>query len=136
MLINLYNHNRQSCTLMRTQTYNNPEIAKYLNEKFYPVSIDVFTQDTLKIFNQTYINENKPHKYHQLPIAALEGKMIFPAFLILDENGKVLEKINKYMTPENIAPILHYYGDDKYKTQSWEKFLVNYKSKLKIKNEN
>ena len=84
-----------------------------------------------KIFGQKYINENKPYKFHQLPIAALEGKMIFPAFIILDENGKVLEKTQKYMTPEDLEPLLHYFGDDAYKNEKFEVYKKNFKSEIK-----
>jgi len=130
MLLNLYNYNKISCTLMRTQTYNNPKIASYLNEKFYSVNIDVFTQDTLKIKGIKYINENKSHKYHQLPIAALEGKMNFPAFIIIDEEGNVLAKFQEYMTPEKFEKVINYYGENKYKTEKFDTFMKNFKSKL------
>ncbi len=130
MLLNLYNYNKISSTLMRTQTFNQPDIAKYLNEKYYPVSIDVFTKDTLQIKGIDYINEDKPHKYHQLPIAALEGKMIFPSFIILDEDNKVIEKFQRYLTPDDIEIILHYYGEDKYKEQTIEEFKKTFKSSL------
>jgi len=136
MLLNFYNYNKISCTLMRTQTYNQKEIAKYLNDKFYPVNIDVFSQDTLEIKGVKYINENKAYKFHQLPIAALEGKMSFPAFIILDEKGNVLVKYQEYMTPEKIEAIIHYYGDDFYKTGDFTTFGAKFKSRLSTKVEN
>ncbi len=131
ILLNFYNYNKISCSLLRTQTFNNKYIAEYLNEKYYPVNIDVFSQDTLKIMGQTYINENKPYKYHQLPVAALDAKMIFPAFIILDENEKVLIKIQKYMTPEGFEPLMKYYGDNFYKKENYNIFIKNFKSELK-----
>jgi len=130
MLLNFYNYNRISCTLMRTQTYNQKNIADYLNENFYPVNIDVYTSDTIKIKGITYINENKPYKYHQLPIAALEGKMTFPAFIILDEEGNVLQKHQQYMIPERFEEVIRYYGDDAYKTQKFKEFVKTFESKL------
>ena len=129
-LINFYNYNKVSCTLMRTQTYNQIDIANYLNDKFYSVNIDVFSQDTLEIMGIKYINENKSYKYHQLPIAALEGKMNFPAFIILDENGKVLSKYQEYMTPEKLEKVIHYYGEDFHKKEDFTTFMKKFKSKL------
>ncbi len=131
ILLNFYNYNKISCSLLRTQTFNQAQIAEYLNEKYYPVNIDVFSQDTMTIMGQTYINENKPYKYHQLPIAALGGKMIFPAFIILDENEKVLIKVQEYMTPEKFEPLMKYYGDDFYKKEKYNTFMKEFKSKLK-----
>ncbi len=132
MLLNLYNYNKISCTLMRTQTYNNVDIASYLNDKFYSVNIDVFSQDTLEIKGIKYINENKSYKFHQLPIAALEGKMNFPAFIIMDEEGNILSKFQEYMTPEKFEKIMYYYGEDKYKTEKFDSFLKSFESKLNI----
>jgi len=132
IFLNLYNYNKISCTLFSTQTINQPDIAAYLNERFYPINIDVFTQDTIYMRGVKYINENKSYKYHQLPIAALEGKMIFPAFLILDEQGNVLVKFQEYMTPEKFEKIIYYYGEDKYKTEDFETFLKTFKSNLKL----
>lgn len=134
ILLNFYHYNKISCSLMRTQTFNQSQIASYLNEKYYPVNIDVFSQDTLKIMGQTYINENNQYKYHQLPIAALGGKMIFPAFIILDENEKVLIKIQEYMTPEKFEPLMKYYGDDFYKKENFDVFMKHFKSELKADN--
>ena len=134
ILLNFYNYNKISCSLIRTQTFNQQQIAEYLNKKYYPVNIDVFSQDTLKIMGQTYINENKPYKYHQLPIAALGGKMVFPAFIILDENEKVLVKIQEYMTPEKFEPLMKYYGDNFYKKENFTTFMKHFKSELKTNN--
>lgn len=130
LLLNLYNYNRVSSTLMRTVCYNNPTVAEYLNEKYYPVNIDVYTKDTLEFFGQKYINENQSHKYHQLPIAALEGKMIFPVFLILDEDLKVLEKITGFISPKRLELILNFYGSDSYKTMPIQDFEKTFKSKM------
>lgn len=130
-LLNFYNYYKISCTLMRTQSFNQIDIANYLNQNYYPVNIDVFSTDTLEIFGQKYINENQPYKYHQLPIAALEGNMIFPSFLILDEDGKVLIKIFKYMTPEMLEPLLKYFGENMYKKISYEEYLKTFKSEIR-----
>ncbi len=131
IILNLYNYNRVSCTLMRTNTFNQPQVADYINKNFYPISIDVFTKDTLEIFGQKYINENQPYKYHQLPIAALEGKMNFPVFLILDENLKVLEKVTGYLTPEMVESILNFYGSNSNKTIKWQIYKKEFVSKIK-----
>ena len=131
ILLNLYNYNKISCTLMRITVLNNPEVAAYLNENYYPVNIDAFTQDTLEIFGQKYINENQPHKFHQLPIAALSGKMIFPAFIIIDQNNKVLEKVQRFLTIKDTEALLHFYGDNEFQTKDWNTFKSTFVSKVK-----
>ena len=131
IILNLYNYNRVSCTMMRTVSFNHQTIADNLNKNFYPVNIDVFTQDTLEIFGQKYINENQSYKYHQLPIAALEGKMTFPVFIVLDEDMKVIGKLSGYFTPEKLEPILNYYSSNSYKTMTYDVFSKNFVSLIK-----
>lgn len=130
-ILNFYNYNKISCTLMRIQTFNQKQIADYLNKNYYLVNIDVFTQDTIEIKGITYINENKPYKYHQLPIAALERKMAFPVFIILDEDGNVLQKYQQYMIPEKFEAVIKYYGEDAYKTQTFKAFTKTFESNIK-----
>jgi len=117
--------------LLRTQTFNQAQIDEYLNENYYPVNIDVFSQDTMAIMKQTYFNKNKSYKYHQLPIAAHDGKMIFPTFIILDENEKVLIKVQEYRTPEKFEPLMKYYGDYFYKKEKFYTFMKHFKKKLR-----
>lgn len=127
IFVNLYNNYNISCTMMRLKTYNNPIIAQYLNEKFYPVNIDVKMKDTVHLFGQTFINENKAHGYHQLAISFLNGQMKFPAFLVFDENGKFLDKKQEYMTPETFEPLIKFVGENAYKNQKWTEYLKNFK---------
>ena len=131
IILNLYNYNRVSCTIMRTVSFNHQTLADNLNKYYYPVNIDVYTQDTLEIFGQKYINENQSYKYHQLPIAALEGKMVFPVFIILDEDLKVIGKLTGYFTPEKLEPILNYYSSNSYKTMTYDVYVKNFVSAIK-----
>ncbi len=129
-LVFLYANWRVSATMMNLTTINNPKIADYLNDKFYTIDLNTQTKDVIEVLGIKYINENQSHGFHQLPIAMLDGKMMLPSILILDENMKVLDKIQMYMTPETIEPLLHYFGDDEYKSTSWENYKAKFKSKL------
>ncbi len=126
ILLNFYDWRKVSCTVMRTKVFNDKRIADYINKKFYPINIDVFSKDSIVFHGTTYINEGKKHKFHQLPIAALNGLMKFPAFIILDEDYNVRDKIQRFMTVEQLKPLLEFYGDDNFKTQTWEEFIINY----------
>jgi len=130
ILINLYDNYSMSSTMMRLKTYNNPKIAAYLKEKFYSINLNVKSEEEINFLNKKFINENLPHKYHQLAISLLSGKMKFPAFVIFDENLKYLDKMQKYMTPEEFEPLIHFIGDDAYKTQKWTEYLKKFKNKL------
>lgn len=127
ILINLYDNYSISSTMQRLKTYNNPIIADYLNQKFYCINLDVKTNDTITFLNQKYINEGAPHGYHQIAIAMLDGKMNFPSFLMLDENSKLLERLQKYMPPDEFEVLIHFIGDDVYKNENWEAYKTTFK---------
>jgi thioredoxin-related protein len=130
IFVNIYNNYNISCTMMRLKTYNNPKIANYLNNNFYCVNIDSKTKDTIKVADQQYINEGAAHGYHQLPIAFLNGKMVFPAFLFFDDEFKFLDKKQEYMTPEEFEPIIKFVGSNAYKKQKWDAYLKSFKSEF------
>ncbi len=127
ILVNLYDNYNISSTMQRLKTYNNPIIAKYLNEKFYSTNLDVKAQDSIIFLGQTYINEKVAHGYHQLAIAMLNGKMQFPAFIIIDENSKLLDRFYGYMPPEDFEVLIHFIGDNAYKNKKWDDYKLKFK---------
>jgi thioredoxin-related protein len=128
LLLSLYDNYSISSTMMRLQTYNNPINAKYLDEKFYCVNIDVKSLDTLEFLGTKFINEKAQHGYHQLPIALLNGKMTVPAFIIFDEELKFIGREQRYFIPEEFETIMKFVGENAYKTEKIEDFRKTFKS--------
>jgi thioredoxin-related protein len=131
IFIDIYNNYNVAQTVMRLRVYNNPRIAHYLNSKFYPVSLLLTSKEEFEIKGVKYKNTGNPLNYNQFAIAVLNGKMRFPAFVILDENLNLLDRIQVFMTDKELEPILHYFGDDKYKTMTYKAFLQEWKKRQK-----
>ncbi len=134
IIINLYDNYNISSTMLNLKTFNNPVISDYLNKNYYCVNIDARTKDTLNFLSQKYINEGASHGFHQLPIAMLNGKMQFPAFLILDENLKLIDRFQTYMIPEDFEVLVNFIGENAYKNQNWEEYKKAFKSSFKDEN--
>ncbi len=130
ILIDIYNNYSVSATMMRTKTFNNPEVSSYLNEKYYSVTVELKSNEEFIIKGITYKNSGEAHGYHQFAIAVLQGKMKFPAFIILDENYNLIERKQRYYTPEEIEALLKFYGENIYKEKQFDEYL----KELKIKN--
>jgi len=130
IFIDIYSNYNIGSTMMYISVLNNPVIAKILNENFYPVHLDAFSKDTIEAMGIKYINEGQAHGFHQLPIAMLEGKMKFPAMLILNEENKVLNKFQQLFTAEEIEAILAYIHSNKYLTDSFVDFKKNFVSAI------
>ena len=121
--------------MLNLKTYNNPIIAEYLNKNYYCVNLDARTKDTLNFLSQKYINEGASHGFHQLPIAMLNGKMLFPAFLFLDENLKLIDRFQTYMIPEDFEILIQFIGENAYSGQNWEEYKKSFKSSFSDENQ-
>jgi thioredoxin-related protein len=128
LLINLYDNYSISSTMMRLETFNNSVNSNYLNQHFYCVNIDVKSNDTLEFLGQKFINEKASHGFHQFPIALLNGKMNFPAFVVFDEQLKYIDRVQSYMIPEDFELLIHFVGENAYKTQKIEEYKKGFKS--------
>lgn len=127
-LIEIYDNYNNASTVMRLQTYNNQIIASYLNSTYYRVSINLRSQEEFEFKGYIYKNLGVQYKnYHEFAVATLEGKMVFPAFLILDEELNLLDRVQVFLTPQTMEPIIKYYGDNHYKTIDYNAFIKDFK---------
>jgi thioredoxin-related protein len=128
ILIDIYYNYSIAATMMRTKTYNDPIIANYLNENYYCTTVEAQGDEEFTIKDVTYKNSGESHEFHQFAIAVLQGKMQFPAFIILDEEFNLLDRIQYYLTSENFEPIMKFYGEDKYKTIIFSEYIKTFDS--------
>ena len=121
------------CKRMDQSTFSNPVIAKYMNEHFYAVKFDAERQDTLFFQGKQFVGVMRPDGRkgsHQLAHALLKGKMSYPSYVIMNEEMKIIQVIGGYQDAKNFEPMIHYFGDEAYKTMSGEAFLKNFMSEL------
>lgn len=131
VLIDIYNNYSVSQTVMRLQIYNDPEIAEYIKKHFYPVLLNYKSDEEFEFRGVKYSNSNPPNGYHQFAIASLEGKMRFPAFLILDEQLNLLDRVQFFTDKEFFMNIAEYFASDIYKNKDFKTFLEEKKNKPK-----
>jgi thioredoxin-related protein len=123
IIIDVYTDWCGFCKKMDAETFNNPVVARYLNENFYPVKFNSEMQDTINFQGHQFINEGTGRRSaHQLSIALLQGQMSYPSIVYLNEKFELLTSVPGFMTPDKIEPILRFFAEDHYKTTSWEEF--------------
>ncbi|MCB2195034.1 MAG: DUF255 domain-containing protein [Bacteroidetes bacterium] len=111
------------CKKMEANTFTDPTIAKILNEEYYAVRFDAETKDTINFEGQQFINEGgRSRSPHQLAVALLQGKMSYPSVAYLNENNQLLTAVPGYYTPDRLEPILRFFAEDAFKTQSFEEY--------------
>ncbi len=112
------------CKVMDKNTFTNPVIAKYMNEKFYCVKLDAEMKDTVVFNNHVFVNPNPAvlRSTHQLASSLLNNQMSYPTTVYLDEDFNLLSQVPGYRQPAELEPILKFFGENAYKTLKWDEY--------------
>jgi thioredoxin-related protein len=102
---------------------------KEVLKKFKVFYFDLERNDTL-FFQDTAYTKQLINQYplHSLGLRLTGQRFTIPALILLDEKNKILDVLNFYMSPEQLRPILEYYGNDIYKKSTWNEFISRYSS--------
>ena len=119
------------CKVMEKTTYNHEIIAEYLNKKFYVVKLNAEQKEDIKIGNITYKYILQGQRgYHELAAILLEGNMVYPSVVFLDEKGRKIQSLQGYIKAKTFDEIIKYIGEGYYLTKSWDEFITAYKSQI------
>jgi thioredoxin-related protein len=121
------------CKKMDKDTFTNSVISDILNSKFYPVKFDAEGKESVNFMGQTFINDGKSGKAHQLAVALLNGQLSYPTvvFLYSQKDGKFgVAPAVGYKQPKEMEILLSFFADKAYETQTWENFQKSFKGKV------
>lgn len=122
------------CKRMDATTFTQPQIVKYMNEKYYAVKFNAEGMDTITFNGKVFTNPN-PHigerSTHQLTPILLGEQLSYPSFVIFNEKNEVLNSLKGYMTPQQIDPVLKFFGEDVFKMNMWDLFMKCYQTDIK-----
>lgn len=116
------------CKKMDKETFQDPEIAKYMQKNFYCVKLNAETKDTIVIDTVKFVNSNPKGRggNNRLAVELLMGKMSYPSYVFLNEQSQRLTVVPGFMNAESFAPVLHYFGEDAYKDTKWDDYRASY----------
>jgi len=117
------------CKVMDKNTFNEPHVAKLLNEKYYPVKFDA-EQKADVVFNGTTFKfvESGRNGYHELAAALLNSKLSYPTVVFLDENFGMIQPLPGYRKAAEFHMIAQFIGEDHYKNVKYADWQKTYKS--------
>lgn len=102
------------CVKMDKGTFTDPEIAEYVNKKYYAVKLDAESQKKL-VYNGSEMTEA------DLAVRVY-GATGYPTTVYLDEKITLLSPVPGYLDIPSFTKIIKYFGEDTYKTTSWEQY--------------
>ena len=111
------------CKKMDKDTFQNAEVAAYMQDNFYMVKFDAEGKDPIEYQGKTfkYVPSGR-RGYHELAAALLQGQMSYPTVVFLDEKLNMLSPVPGYQKVKPFLKIARYFGDDIYKNQDWKEY--------------
>ena len=117
------------CKVMDKNTFSDPQVAKVLNENFYPVKFNGEQKEDVQFDGHTFKFVASGNKgYHQLAAALLNNQLSYPTVVFLDENFRMIQPLPGYKSPPEFHKIAKYIGEDFYKAVAWKDYQDQYKS--------
>jgi thioredoxin-related protein len=135
IIIDVYTQWCGPCKMMMKNTFTDPAVIAYINENYYAVKFNAEGNENIEFLGTTYTNpsydpskgsgRNGTHEF-TMAIAPVNGRVAYPTIVYMNEEFKILSPVQGYLQPDQILPILHYFGDDAYIDQSWTDFSAAY----------
>jgi thioredoxin-related protein len=122
------------CKKMDSETFPNSVITDILNNKFYPVKFNAEGTESITFFGQTFINDGKAGKAHQLAVTLLRGQLSYPTvvFLMPQPDGKIqVNPVPGYKPPKDMEVLLSYFADKSYASKTFEDYQKSFQGKVK-----
>jgi thioredoxin-related protein len=123
------------CKVMDKKTFTDPEVAKLLNEKFYPVKFNAEQREDVVYNGVTFkFIESGRGGYHQLAASLLNNQLSYPNFVFLNDEFKIIPLIQGYQSlpgfrkPEEFHVFLSFVGNDHFRKMSLEEYQKVYQS--------
>ena len=111
------------CKRMDATTFKDNTIVKYLNDNFYAVKFNAEQKEQIE-FNGTefkFIAQGR-RGVHQLAYALLDGRLGYPAFVLLDESFARIMVSPGFKKADQLIRELTFAKEEKYKEMTWESF--------------
>jgi thioredoxin-related protein len=111
------------CKKMDKNTFQHPDVSKYMQDNFYMVKMDAEGKDPIEYQGRTFkFVPSGRRGYHELAAALLQGKMSYPTVVFLDEQLNMLSPVPGYQQVEPFMQIAKYFGDNIYKDKDWQSY--------------
>ena len=120
------------CKKMDKETFTNSVIADILNNKFYPVKFDAEGKEDVTFLGQTFINDGKAGRAHQLAVALLHGQLSYPTvvFMMQEDGEFAVSPVPGFREAKEMEVLLNFFADRAYKIQKWDDFQKGFVGKV------
>jgi thioredoxin-related protein len=135
LLVDVYTKWCGPCKMLDARTFSDPRLAAFVNKHFHPVKFDAESGEPVifkgqKLENPDYdparVGGRNGTHHLTYAIANVNGRIAYPTVTYLDSDLNVLAPVQGYLTPEQMEPILVYFGEGHYKTKDYQTFISSF----------
>ncbi|OQD42052.1 thioredoxin [Croceivirga radicis] len=111
------------CKKMDKDTFQNPEVAAYMQANFYMVKFNAEGKEPIEYEGKTFkFVPSGKRGYHELAAALLQGRLSYPTVVFLDKDLKMLSPVPGYQKVQPFMQIAKYFGENIYKEKDWKTY--------------
>lgn len=129
------------CKMLDKNTFQNPDVAAYVNENYYAVKFNGEGNSEVNYRDKTFTNpkydpaksksRNYPHEF-----AGYLRVRAYPTIVFFDESGNLITGLAGYLKPQQLELYLKLFADDTYKTvgadkKAWAEYQRNFVAEFK-----
>ncbi len=134
ILIDMYTNWCGPCKVLDKRTFQNADVASYVNENYYAVKFNAEGNDKVSFRGKIFSNPNydparefKRNSPHELSLYF--RVQAYPTMVFLDENLDVLVPLRGFKTPQELELYLKMFKKDEHKDiKSQQQFNAYYKA--------
>lgn len=133
IMMDVYTNWCGPCKMLDKNTFQNGDVAKYVNDNYYAVKFNAEGNDVVKYKGVTYSNSgykaemaSRRNSVHDLTRSLQVNA--YPTIVFFDENGDQISPIRGYQNPQQLELYLKMFKDDKHKDMKTQEDFNTYYS--------
>lgn len=138
IMMDVYTNWCGPCKMLDRNTFQNPDVANYVNENYYAVKFNAEGDEVINYKDNTFDNKaykpemaSRRNSVHSLTLALQVGA--YPSIVFFDENGEMIFPLKGYQTPQQLELYLKMFGNDTHKEMNTQEDFNAYYSAFKPK---
>ncbi|MEO1258073.1 MAG: DUF255 domain-containing protein [Bacteroidota bacterium] len=111
------------CKRMDATTFSDAEVAKYINENFYPVKFDAEQKEDIEFKGTTFkFQKGGRRGVHMLAAELLNGRLGYPSYVYLTPTYERILISPGYKKVPDMKKELKFVAEEHYSSTTWEEY--------------
>ena len=124
IMIDVYTNWCGWCKRLDRDVYGNDKVADYLSQQYVIIKLNAESNSKIRFEDAAYT---------EAELARAFGVTGYPTIIFFNSDGEPLDKLGGYVAANQFLPIIKYFGENVYKTMTWQEYRQQPESSSKQK---